>query len=152
MVYSATNNASSTAPSLAAVRDTLDDFWFGANIKVLGSSGWSWRAGLALRYQDTNNYYLIQFTTGSLSLVKVRDGSPLPMGIVDTLNFAADTWYYVSAHLYGSSIKVYLDFEELFEVDDTSSPILNGIGGLWLKSDDPAIDARANFDDVYVAP
>lgn len=152
MVYGATNNTSSTAYSLAVVRDTLDDFWLGANIKVLGSSGWSWRAGLALRYQDTNNYYLIQFTTGSLSLVKVRDGSPLPMAIVDTLNFAADTWYYVSAHLYGSSIKVYLDFEELFEVDDTSSPILAGIGGLWLKSDDPAIDARANFDDVYVAP
>jgi hypothetical protein len=152
MVYAATNITTSSDYSLAVVRDTLDDFLVGANIKVLGSSGWAWRTGLVLRYQDANNYYLVQFTTSSISLVKIRDGSPLPLAIADTLNFAADTWYYIAAQLYGNNIKIYLDFSELFNVDDTSSPLLGGVSGLWLKSDDPSLEARANFDDVYVAP
>jgi hypothetical protein len=151
MVYSATNNTSSTAYSLAVLKDTLDDFWIGVKIKILGSSGWSWRTGLILRYQDANNYYLIQFTTTALSLVKVRDGSPLPIAVADELTFSADTWYYVSAHLIGSQIKVYLNFEELFDINDATSPLLAGVSGLWLKSDDPVTEARANFDDVYVA-
>ena len=152
MVYAATHDPMSGYYSLAVVRDTLDDFWLGANIKVLGSSGSAWRTGLILRYQDMNNYYLVQFTTGSISLVKIRDGSPLPMAIADTINFAADTWHYLAAQLYGNNIKIYLDFSELFNVEDTSSPLLAGISGLWLKSDDPFVEARANFDDVYVAP
>ncbi|MDH4211068.1 MAG: carboxypeptidase regulatory-like domain-containing protein [candidate division WOR-3 bacterium] len=152
MVYTATNNTTTSAYSFAAVRDTLDDFWFGANIKILGSSGWAWRVGLVLRYQDANNYYLVQFTTSSISVVKIRDGSPLPMAIADTMNFAADTWYFVAAHLHGNNIEVYLDYAELFNLDDASSPLLDGISGLWLKSDDPAEEAKANFDDVYVTP
>ncbi len=152
MVYTATNSTTTSAYSFAAVRDTFDDFWFGANIKVLGSSGWAWRVGIILRYQDANNYYLVQFTTSSISLVKIRDGSPLPMAIADTMNFAADTWYFVAAHLYGNNIEVYLDYAELFNLDDTSAPLLGGISGLWLKSDDPAEEAKANFDDIYVTP
>jgi hypothetical protein len=152
MVYAATHDPASAAYALAAVRDTLADFLFGANIKVLASSGWSWRTGLVLRYQGADDYYLVQFTTSSISLVKIRDGSPLPLAIADTLNFAADTWYYLGVHVSGNNIKVYLDLVELFNVDDTSSPLLTGISGLWLKSDDPTQEARANFDDVYVAP
>jgi len=152
MVYGAVNNPMSTFYAMSVLRDTLTDFWFGANIKVLGSSASSWRTGIALRYQDANNYYLVQFTTNSLSLVKVRDSSPLPMGIIDTLSFSTDMWYYLSAHLYGSTIIVYLNFEELFQVHDTSSPLLAGVVGLWLRSDDPLAEASANFDDVYVVP
>ncbi|UCD06004.1 MAG: carboxypeptidase regulatory-like domain-containing protein [candidate division WOR-3 bacterium] len=152
MVYGAVSDPMSTFYALSVLRDTLTDFWFGANIKVLGSSASSWRTGIALRHQDHNNYYLVQFTASSLSLVKVRDGSPLPMGIVDTLSFAADMWYYLSAYLYGGTITVYLNFEELFQVNDTSSPLLAGVAGLWLRSDDPLAEASANFDDVYVVP
>lgn len=152
MVYSATNSASSTTYSLVVLKDTLDDFSIGVNIKILGSSGWSWRTGLILRYQDANNYYLIQFTTSALSLVKVRDGSPLPIAVIDTLTFSADTWYYVAAHLMGNQIIVYLNNEELLVINDSTSPLLAGVSGLWLKSDDPTTDASANFDDVQLIP
>lgn len=152
MVYSATNSASSATYSLVVLQDTLDDFWIGVNIKILGSSGSAWRAGLILRYQDANNYYLIQFTTSAFSLVKVRDGSPLPMAMVDTLAFSADTWYYVAAQLTGNEIIVYLNNEELFDITDSSSPLLTGVSGLWLKSDSPTTDAGAHFDDVHVIP
>ena len=152
MVYGATNSVSSTAYSLVVLQDTLDDFSIGVNVKILGSSGWSWRSGLILRYQDANNYYLLQFTTGALSLVKVRDGSPLPIAVIDTLTFSADTWYNIAASLIGNRIIVYLNNEELFDINDTTSPLLAGVSGLWLKSDDPTTDARANFDDVRLIP
>jgi hypothetical protein len=150
-VYNAQNSGVNLSFTLAVLRDTLDDFRFGTGVKVLGSSGGLWRAGLILRYQDANNLYLVQFATGALSLVKIQNGSPVQLH-VDTLTFATDTWYFVAAHLYGNHIRVYLNSAELFDIQDTSSPFLTGVTGMFVRSDDPTGQASANFDDVYVVP
>jgi len=151
-IYNAENSGLSMSFALAVLRDTLDDFWFGTNVKVLGSSGGMWRAGLVLRYQDANNFYLVQFTSSALTLAKVQNGSTVPMRVVDTLTFAPDTWYFLAAHLHDNYIKICLNFDELFEIQDASSPFPAGVAGLWVKSDDPTGEASANFDDVRVTP
>lgn len=150
-VYNAQNSGVNLSFTLAVLRDTLDDFRFGTSVKVLGASGGLWRAGLILRYQDANNFYLVQFATGALSLVKIQNGSPVQLH-VDTLMFATDMWYFIAAHLYSNHIKVYLNSNELFDIQDTSSPFLAGVAGMFVKSDDPTGQASANFDDVYVVP
>jgi hypothetical protein len=150
-VYNAVHTAASAPFALSVFRDTLEDFWFGANIKVLSGSS-TWNAGLTIRYQDENNYYLVQFSPDALSLMKIQNGIPTQLATADTYSFAPANWYRVSAHVHDTYIKVYLDYEELFEINDNSSPFYMGAAGLWIHTGEPTGSATANFDDVYIAP
>lgn len=150
-VYNAIHTASSAPFALSVLRDTVEDFWFSAKIKVLSGSS-TWNAGLALRYQDENNYYLVQFMPTGLSLMKIQNGIPTQLAIAGTYTFTPNTWYRVSANVYDTHIEVYLDYDELFEVDDNSSPFYIGTAGLWINTSEPTGSATAHFDDVYIAP
>jgi hypothetical protein len=150
-VYKGLHNGSSTPFAVSVFNDTLEDFWIGTGIRVLGSST-GWAAGLVLRYQDVNNFYFVEFTADALSLIKVRNGNSTQLETVDTHTFATDTWYRISAYTHDELIKVYLDYDELFEIEDTSSPIYSGAAGLWLRTSEPAGQATAHFDDVRIWP
>ncbi|MFX0116553.1 MAG: carboxypeptidase-like regulatory domain-containing protein [Candidatus Hodarchaeota archaeon] len=150
-VYKALHTAASEPFALSVFRDTLTDFWFGVNIKVLSGSS-PWNAGIALRYQDANNYYLVQFMTTGLTLTKIENGTPIQLAFDNAYTFSTDNWYRVSAYLYDNTIKVYLDYEELFEIQDNSSPFYTGVAGLWLHTSEPTGSATANFDDVHIRP
>jgi hypothetical protein len=150
-VYNALHTASSAPFALSVFRDTVEDFWFSAKIKVLSGSS-TWNAGLALRYQDENNYYRVQFMSNGLSLVKIQNGNPIQLAIADTYTFAPHNWYHVSAYVHDTHITVYLDYTELFEINDNASPFYMGAAGLWIYNSEPTGSATANFDDVYIAP
>jgi len=149
-VYNALHDPAGSVFALSVFRDTLEDFWIGVNIKV-NSSSVSWHVGLMLRYQNDSNYYLIQFMPDAISLMKMRNGNETELES-DTYNFAPDTWYRISAYLHDEHIKVYLDYEELFEKEDYASPLLSGTAGLWLRTSEPTGSATANFDDVRIWP
>jgi hypothetical protein len=57
--------SSSTANGLAIslCQNEAEDFLFEANIKVDTSSGNRWRAGVVLRYQNLDNFYMITITS-----------------------------------------------------------------------------------------
>lgn len=150
-VYNAIHAASSAPFALSVYMDPVEDFWFSAKIKVLSGSG-IWNAGLVLRYQDQNNYYLIQFASNTLSVVKIENGNPIQLGTTGAYTFHPDQWYRVSAYVYDTSITVYLDYEEVFTVDDNASPFYMGAAGLWIYTSEPTGSASANFDDVYILP
>jgi hypothetical protein len=150
-VYNATHPGISAPFAVSVFTDTLEDFWIGISVKVLSISS-GWHAGLVLRYQDESNYYLVAFTPDALSLVKIQNGNPTQLAVADTYTFTEDTWYYVSAYVHEDFLKVYLDGDELFEVEDTSSPIYSGTAGLWVYTSEPTGVAAANFDDVYIWP
>jgi hypothetical protein len=150
-VYNALHTTGSAPFALSVFSDTVEDFWISAKIKVLSGSS-TWNAGLALRYQDENNHYRVQFMANGLSLMKIQNGNPTQLAIADTYTFAPDNWYRVSANVYDTHIEVYLDYEELFVVNDNSSPFYMGAAGLWIYTSEPNGSATANFDDVYIAP
>lgn len=150
-VYNAVHNANNAPFALSVYTDPVEDFWLSAKIKVLSGSS-TWNAGLALRYQDENNFYVVQITSGDISVVKMENGVPVQLGTSSAYTFNPDQWYRVSAYAYDNSITVYLDYEELFDVDDSSSPFYTGAAGLWIHTSEPAGSASANFDDVYIAP
>ena len=90
-------------------------------------------------------------TTG-LTLTKIENGNPLQLAFDNTYTFSADQWYRLSAYLYDNNIRVYVNYEEIFEIQDNASPFYTGVAGLWLHTSDPAGSATANFDDVYIWP
>jgi hypothetical protein len=150
-VYNAVHNGGIDPFAIAALRDTLEDFWVSVNIKVLSSSS-SWHAGLVLRYQNENNYYFVHFMPDALSLMKMRNGSLTELANTHSYTFAADTWYHISAHLSDNKIMIFIDYEKAFEIYDTPSPLYAGLAGLWLYTSEPTGSATANFDDVHLWP
>ena len=150
-VYNALHTASSAPFALAVFRDTVEDFWLGAKIKVLSGSS-TWNAGLALRYQDASNYYVVQITAGGISVIKMENGNPIQLGTSSSQSFNLDHWYRISAHVYDTNIKVYVDYQELFEASDPASPFSTGAAGLWVYTGEPTGSASASYDDVYIAP
>jgi len=149
-VYNALHDGAVSPFALSALRDTLDNFWIGVNIKV-NSASVNWHAGLMLRYQNDSNYYLVQFTPDAISLMKMRNGSLTELES-NTYNFVPNRWYRVSAYLDEKHIKVYVNYNEVIEKWDDSSPLYSGIAGLWLHTSEPTGSATANFDDVHISP
>lgn len=147
-VYNALH-AGSTPFAVSVLRDTLHDFWLSVNVKVLSSSN-MWHAGMVLRYQDENNYYRVQFTPDSLTLVKMKNGVFTQLANTTSHSYATDTWYHISAYLSDDKIKIFLDYNEIFEIYDTSSPLHSGLAGLCLFTSGPTGSATANFDDVHL--
>jgi hypothetical protein len=150
-VYNAVHNGAGAPFALSVLSHTLEDFWLSVSINVLSSSS-NWHAGLVLRYQNENNYYIVQFMPDALSLLKMEGGSLTQLATTSSYTFAHDTWYYISTYLHENKIKVYLDYDEIFEIYDTSSPFYSGSAGLWLYTSDSTGSAAANFDDVYLWP
>jgi len=150
-VYNGVHNGGSAPIALSVFRDTLDNFWVSTDIKILGSSS-TWYAGIAFRYQDINNYYWLELRTNGLAVMKILNGNVSQLELYSTVSFATDTWYEVGVYVYDNNIKVYLDNTELFEIQDTSSPIYSGLTGLWIYTSEPTGSAAANFDGVHITP
>lgn len=142
-------HAGGTTFATSVLHDTLHDFWLSVNVKVLSSSN-MWHAGMVLRYQNENNYYLVQFTADSLTLSKMRNGSSTQLANTTSHSFNTDTWYHISAYLSDDKIKIFLDYNEIFEIYDTSFPLHSGLAGLRLSTSELTGSATANFDDVHL--
>jgi hypothetical protein len=150
-VYNGVHTGSSGDPALSVFSDTLQDFWVSTHVKILGSSS-TWYAGIALRYQDVANYYWLELRTDGLAVMKILNGNVSQLELYSTVSFTTDTWYHIGADVYDNKIKVYLDYTELFEVQDTSSPFYSGLTGFWIYTSEPTGSAAANFDDVHITP
>jgi len=150
-VYNAVHHGSTDPFALSLFRDTLRGFWLSINVKVLTSAS-DWYAGLVLRYQNENNYYLVQFNPNGLALMKMRDGVLSQLASTTSHTFASNVWYHVSTYMEGEKIKVFVDYDELFEIYDTQSPIQVGLAGLWLFWNETNGSASAHFDDLHVWP
>jgi hypothetical protein len=150
-VYNAVHDATTDPYGLSLLRDTLEDFWMSVNIKALTSTS-NWYAGLVLRYQDEDNYYLVQYNPGGLSLMKMRNGSSTQLASTSSYTFSSNAWYHISVYLHENKIKIYVDYDEVLEKYDTSSPLYSGLAGLWVYTSEPTGSAEANFDDVHVWP
>lgn len=111
-------------------------------------------AGLVWRYQDPQNYYLMQFRVDerNIGLFRVQNGQlhPLPVlrgrpgdvGVSHDLR--TDQWYVAKIIFRGSSFRVFFGNRQLFDSMDDSLPTA-GKTGLWTRG-----GTVASFDDFHI--
>lgn len=104
-------------------------------------------AGLVLRFQDLNNYYLLEVAAdrSRISLVRVKDGSPKTLAsVIHAVH--PDQWYLMKVSTDGNRFRVSFDNRKAFEtVDDAIRQ--PGKAGLSTRG-----GTIAEFDDFRISP
>jgi hypothetical protein len=112
------------------------------------------RAGIVWRYQDPQNYYLLDFSVDEKNMVlsRVENGQTHPIavrggkagGVGVPHDLGTGQWYVAKVIFRGNSIRVLFGNRQLFEaVDDSlAAP---GKTGLWIRG-----GTEASFDDFRI--
>jgi hypothetical protein len=104
-------------------------------------------AGLVLRAQSANDYYVIRADAleGSVRLYRVARGRRAQIAAKD-VTVASDQWHTLRVILKGDDFDVSLDDAPLFKATDASLP-LPGTVGVWSQADSIIL-----FGSLLVAP
>lgn len=112
-------------------------------------------AGLVFRYQDPNNYYLLNFSVdeGRIALFRVRDGVARPIPVTGARPDApgvkhpihANQWYVAKVTYQGSHFRVFFGNRRLFDATDDGIRT-QGKAGLWTRG-----GTAAEFDDFRIS-
>jgi hypothetical protein len=112
-------------------------------------------AGLVWRYQDANNYYIVRANAleNNVVLYKVQNGrrTDLPLkGVGRTygkkVTVPSGQWSTLRVLATGSLFEVFLDRQQLYQVEDTTFPDAGKVG-VWTKA-----DSVTYFDDLSIIP
>ena len=111
-------------------------------------------AGLVWRYQDANNYYVVRANAleDNVVLYKMEDGKRSDLKPTGSWPFAygkstpvpRDQWSTLRVVVRGAKFAVYLNDEQLFDVEDKTFAE-GGRVGLWTKA-----DSITSFDDFTI--
>jgi hypothetical protein len=105
-------------------------------------------AGIVWRYQDENNYYLLDFSADQnrIALYRVQDGQirSTPVAAVKH-EIRLNQWYVAKVTFQGSKVRVSFGNRRIFDAVDTGIQA-QGKTGLWTKA-----GTMAEFDDYRVA-
>ncbi len=108
-------------------------------------------AGLIWRYQDPQNYYVVRANAleDNVVLYKMEQGKRSDLDVKGKLmsygvevEVPLEEWGHLAVHVAGDLFTVYLNGEELFEVEDSTFS-QEGKIGLWTKA-----DSVTWFDDL----
>ena len=126
-------------------RPGLRELTMSARVKVRGPGE---AAGLVWRYQDPDNYYLVQlrFDQQSIGFYRMVHGNRVLVEAEDDLELDPTAWHTVRIRQGDESVRVYLGGIRVFEARDR---ILREAGafGVWASG-----GATALFDDLRVEP
>ena len=154
-VYSQTSTActSTSSPTWAAGGNTSwTDMRLQVRVRFDGADTTSTRITIAVRYNDPQNYYFIEYTNDGKMKIRQRTASSTS----DVVSLASKmavpvpngTWSTIGLGIKGSTINAYLG------TDPTAPPILTGTasgqtaGGIAIG----VSAGTASFDDVVVTP
>ena len=110
-------------------------------------------AGLVWRFQDPQNYYLLELSVDerNIALFRMQNGQlrPIPVArghgeIAVSHDLRAGQWYAAKVAFRGNAIHVFFDNRQLFDAID-SSPAVAGKTGLWTRG-----GTVASFDDFRI--
>jgi hypothetical protein len=111
-------------------------------------------AGIVWRFQDPQNYYLLEFGIDERSIVlyRVQNGQRRPVPVLRgrpgdvgvSHELRTGQWYETKVMFRGEHFKVLFDNRELFYADDNSLP-MPGKTGLWTHG-----GTVASFDDYRI--
>ena len=137
--------ATAEFPALQLSADVHRDMAITAQVKPISGSE-DRAAGLLLRIQDANNYYIVRANAleGSVVIFKYVNGtrSEIKSGSATVISGA---WQQLRAEVSGTTLRGVLDGRLIVEATDTA--FREGRAGLWTKA-----DSTTCFDDVTVGP
>jgi len=133
---------------------TCRDGDLSVKFKFTGGKRRAGTAGLVWRYQDRQNYYLLQFSADedNVALFHVQNGQPRPIpvlggkpGAVGLEHDVRDgQWYVVKVVFRGSRIRVFFGNRQFFDAVDDSIAV-PGKTGLWTSA-----GTAISFDDFQI--
>lgn len=137
--------ATAEFPAIGLTSESHRDMRVTAQVKPI-SGREDQAAGLLLRVQDANNYYIVRANAleGSVGVFKYVDGrrTEIKSGSVTV---AAGSWQELRAEVVGTTIRGFMNGQLVAEADDATFQA--GGAGLWTKA-----DSVTCFDDVSVGP
>ena len=132
-------------PLLVWDRGVFGDFRLTTRLKTV-SGNKEQMAGIAFRFQDERNYYVVRLSTlgKTLRFYKFVDGyRSQPLG--PSIDLRSDIWYELKIECAGNKIRCYLDGKlAMPELNDTS--FHEGKIGFWTKSDSISHFAKTTID------
>lgn len=131
-------------PMAVATQRKYRDLELGVKFKPI-SGRVDQAGGLAFRYQDANNYYLVRANAleNNLRLYHVVGGNRVQFA-GSNVGVSANRWHTLKVVLVGNHIEAYLDGQKVIDAyDDTFQDA--GLVGVWTKA-----DSVTNFDDLEV--
>lgn len=134
-------------------KEPIKDFWMDAMFKYdLTASVGLGAAGFVLRGQDEHNFYLLLLDVDALALWVIMSDTfhHQPLALDTTVVFLPDTWYCLAADFHDNELYVYVNENEVFQVQDNT--FQQGFIGLWIKSWQPGGHFAVHFDDVGIWP
>ncbi|HVA40367.1 MAG TPA: family 16 glycoside hydrolase [Candidatus Binataceae bacterium] len=132
---------------LAIPKDPAEytDFSYEAAFKPWGGAFGSY-AGLAFRYTDPRNYYVLAAACPKdyLALYRMKDGQ---LTLIKEVPAALERgqWYTFKVDARGGHFTAYLDGKRMFETDDAA--LAKGGVGVWSQN-----DSKVSFDNIKVTP
>lgn len=112
-----------------------EDYIYEANVKKGVSGSYT---GILARYQDANNYYMLQLGDERFSLSKRVNGTTTTLGEY-MIPIQINNWYTMRLTVEGSLIKGYIDGQLIFDVTDTA--LISGKPGFRSKWERSALDS-----------
>ncbi|MGZ6187165.1 MAG: family 16 glycoside hydrolase, partial [Candidatus Binataceae bacterium] len=121
------------------------DFSYEASFKPWGGAFGSY-AGLAFRYTDPQNYYVLTAACpkDTLTLYHMSNGQLNPIKEVPA-TLERGRWYTLKVDASGGHFIAYLDGKQMFEANDSS--IAKGRIGVWSQN-----DSKVSFDNIKLTP
>ncbi|MGE5609022.1 MAG: family 16 glycoside hydrolase [Bacillota bacterium] len=103
-------------------------------------------AGIVVRYQDKNNYYIARANglEDNVRLYKVENGKRKQFAGVDVKAPAAGQWHVLTLKANGSKFEVGMDGKKLFEAEDATFKEAGKVG-VWTKA-----DSVMEFDEIDI--
>ena len=155
-VFAEISGVSRDAESPLAVYDktVCRDGDLSVKFKIIPNARRVKEVGIVWRYQDPQNYYLLQFSVEqrSIALYRVQNGQMHPVPVVRgrpgdvgvSHDLRTGKWYETKVVFRGDRFKVLFDNRELFYAVDDSLQV-PGKTGLWTRG-----GTVASFDDYRI--
>lgn len=149
-VFRGTNEQGTDPFAMAVFIEPVKNFWVDAKFKYLGSSNGEGAAGLVLRGQDKQNYYLLALNNNALIFRVVRgDTQCIPLASDSSYQLIPDMWICLAADFEDSDIGIYLNETLVFQLQDNTFD--QGFVGLWVKSLEAGGEAIVHCDDMGIS-
>ncbi len=120
------------------------NFTYLASIKINSNSPLDWKAGLALRYRDNNNYYSLNFNSSDISLDLVNAGVETNIG-TEAQSFSINTWYDLKVIATNNAFDIYINDVLVLTATDSSSTFSEGRNGMFSYN-----DSEVRYDDISI--
>jgi hypothetical protein len=147
-VYSGTDSSTGLF-ALSLCEPEADYFLFEARMKIDGSSGTDWQAGVVFRYQDESNHYGFTISPETAYCYQVLNGQNVYTGSM-AVEVEVDTWHTIRVEHREIEKIVSMAFNDGVMLPLYDSILSGGRVGLFVSNSESTTPVTTSFDDITV--